>query len=181
MCTTVVQQLAVRVARRYFSRVHAEAVRSERLRSGCSNTIHPKAPTKSICPAPSNSPRRQRPVPGSVSADCSDNSCRPIKALRTGRHLVDTSISSTPASTAQARVASASDGASRPKPKPDRDGATPAAPASSTTVTLSPAVQAAQEAAETPEQTAREARGNDRQAQQLVAKQAAVAKMYAGT
>lgn len=54
----------------------------------------------------------------------------------------------------------------------------PAAAAPSTAVTLSPAAQAAQEASETPEQTAREARGNDRQAQQLVAKQVAVAKMY---
>ena len=120
-------------------------------------------------------------IPGSVSADCSDNSCRPIKALRTGRHLVDTSISSTPASTAQAPVTSVNDGASKPEPKSDRDGATRGAPASSATVTLSPAAQAAQEAAETPEQTAREARGNDRQAQQLVAKQAAVAKMYASS
>ncbi len=41
-------------------------------------------------------------------------------------------------------------------------------------LTLSPAAQDAQEASETPEQTAREARGNDRQAQRLVAKQAAV-------
>jgi len=44
---------------------------------------------------------------------------------------------------------------------------------------LSPAAQAAQEASETPEQTAREARGNDHQAQKLVAKQAELAKMYA--
>jgi hypothetical protein len=56
-----------------------------------------------------------------------------------------------------------------------------AASAPAAIVTLSPAAQAAQEAAETPQETAREARGNDRQAQQLVAKQAAVAKMYAGS
>ena len=94
---------------------------------------------------------------------------------------MDTSISSTSPSTAQPPVASVTDGASKPDPTPGREVAAPAAPQSSTTVTLSPAAQAAQEAAETPEQTAREARGNDRQAQQLVAKQAAVSKMYAGS
>lgn len=63
---------------------------------------------------------------------------------------------------------------------PEGGGAPAAAAPPSTTVTLSASAQAAQEASETPAQTAREARGNDRQAQQLVAKQAAVAKMYAG-
>ena len=94
---------------------------------------------------------------------------------------MDTSLSTMPPSTVQPPVASVSDGASKPQSAPDRQVAAPAGPPSSTTVILSPAAQAAQEAAETPEQTAREARGNDRQAQQLVAKQAAVAKMYAGS
>ena len=58
--------------------------------------------------------------------------------------------------------------------KPD---APEARPVSKTTVTLSQAAlaaaAAAKEAIETPTQTAQEARGNDRQAQRLLAKQAA--------
>jgi hypothetical protein len=99
--------------------------------------------------------------------------------MQTGHQFVDTSISSTPPPAAPAPVASASNGASKPDPMQGGETATPAASPSSTTVTLSPAAQAAQESSETPEQTAREARGNDRQAQQLVARQDAVAKMYA--
>ena len=55
------------------------------------------------------------------------------------------------------------------------------APAAATTVTISPAAQAAQEASETHAQTAQEARGNDIQAKNLVAKQAAAAKAYSGS
>jgi hypothetical protein len=69
--------------------------------------------------------------------------------------------------------------AAKPHAAKKEDG--PAATAPSTTVTISAAAQAAQEAAETPAQTAQEARGNDRQAQRLVAKQQAAAKAYSGT
>lgn len=48
-----------------------------------------------------------------------------------------------------------------------------------TTTTISAAAQAlAKEAAETPAQTAQEAQGNDRQAQRLIAQQAAARKAY---
>ena len=55
-----------------------------------------------------------------------------------------------------------------------------------TTVTISAAGQSAakaalEEATETPAQTAQEARGNDRQAQRLVAQQAAAEKAALGT
>lgn len=53
-----------------------------------------------------------------------------------------------------------------------------AKPALGTTVVISAAAQAAQEAAETPAQTAQEARGNDRQAQKLLAKEEAAIKAY---
>jgi hypothetical protein len=114
----------------------------------------------------------------SLSAGQSDNGWRPLSALPTGIRLVDTAISSNPPSALQPAAAPVSDKAA--KPSTAGAVAAPATAAPSATVTLSPAAQAAQEASETPEQTAREARGNDRQAQQLVAKQAAVAKMYAG-
>ena len=91
------------------------------------------------------------------------------------------STSFTTSTVAQPAVDSSSGETSTAKPEsaPDREPTAPAAPQASTTVTLSPAAQAAQEAAETPQQTAREARGNDQQARQLVAKQAALEKMYA--
>lgn len=54
-----------------------------------------------------------------------------------------------------------------------------AAASGATTATISAAAQAlAKEAAETPAQTAREAQGNDHQAQRLLAKQAAAQKAY---
>lgn len=92
--------------------------------------------------------------------------------------LMDTAISSNPPSAIQPAAAPVADKVT--KQGTAGAAAAPATPTPSATVTLSPAAQAAQEASETPEQTAREARGNDRQAQRLVAKQAAVAKMYAG-
>ena len=69
-----------------------------------------------------------------------------------------------------------------PEPKAGA-AATEASPqGSKTTATISPAALAAlaasKEAAETPEQTALEARGNDHQAQRLLAHQAAARKAY---
>jgi hypothetical protein len=92
---------------------------------------------------------------------------------------MNTSTSITTASVAQSAVVTSDAGTSRSEPTSDRAAPAPSAPQSSATVTLSPAAQAAQEASETPEETAREAHGNDHQAQQLVAKQAALARMYA--
>ncbi len=91
------------------------------------------------------------------------------------------SISTPPPSTTSATGPTVKDATSTPDSRPADKVKATAASAPAAIVTLSPAAQAAQEAAETPQQTAREARGNDRQAQQLVAKQAAVAKMYAGS
>jgi hypothetical protein len=57
----------------------------------------------------------------------------------------------------------------------------PAAPAGpSVQVQISPAAQAAQEASETPTQTAQEARGNDNQAKHLLAREQAAVKAYSG-
>jgi hypothetical protein len=65
-------------------------------------------------------------------------------------------------------------------PKTDPVSAPAKAPA--TSATISPAALAAlatsKEAAETPAQTAQEARGNDHQAQRLLAKEAAARKAY---
>ena len=47
-------------------------------------------------------------------------------------------------------------------------------------VIISPAAQAAQEAAETPAQTAQEARGSDQQAKRLLAKEQAAIRAYSG-
>ena len=62
---------------------------------------------------------------------------------------------------------------------PSPDPASHPGSASVTTTTISAAAQAlAKEAAETPAQTAQEAQGNDRQAQRLIAQQAAARKAY---
>jgi len=58
-------------------------------------------------------------------------------------------------------------------PKPAVSQAPPAAPVVSDTVQISNAARAIQEAIETPVQTAREARSGDRQAQRLLAREAA--------
>ena len=83
-------------------------------------------------------------------------------------------ISSTTSAPAAAQVAAVD-----PKAKEVKQGDAPAQaqPAAKTTVTVSAAAVAAlaaeKEAAETPAQTAQEARGNDHQAQRLLAKQTA--------
>lgn len=68
------------------------------------------------------------------------------------------------------------------KDTPERKPAAAAstdAPAATTTVTISSAAsRAAQEASESPAQTAKEAQANDPQAKRLVAKQAAMVKLY---
>ncbi len=95
------------------------------------------------------------------------------RAQTTGSHLVSPSISTPPCPPRQPRAPPVKDTASTPDSRPADKVKSIAASAPAAIVTLSPAAQAAQEAAETPQEAARDARGKDRQAQQLVAKQAA--------
>ena len=84
-----------------------------------------------------------------------------------------------PISSATKALAAVPVAATDPKTKEVKQGDSPSQPqpVAKTTVTLRGAAIAAlaaeKEAAETPAQTAQEARGNDRQAQRLLAKQAA--------
>ena len=78
---------------------------------------------------------------------------------------MDNSISDATPSAARPVVSSDNNGSSKPAANPDREVAAPTARQFSATVTRFPAAQAAQGSSEAPEQTAREARGNDRQAQ----------------
>ena len=78
-----------------------------------------------------------------------------------------------PATTTQAQP-EAKAAAANPKPAPAQAPST--SPAATDTVQISNAARALQEAIETPSQTAREASRGDRQAQRLLAKEAAANK-----
>ena len=71
---------------------------------------------------------------------------------------------------------------SSPAPKAEGEATEASPQGAKTSATISPgavaALAASKEAAETPQQTAQEARGNDHQAQRLLARQAAARKAY---
>lgn len=79
-----------------------------------------------------------------------------------------------------AAATATSKGAAADEKTESKSKSTAPAAAARTSVTLSAAAQASQEASEAPAQTAQEARRNDPQAQRLVAKQAAIGKAYSG-